>query len=225
MPIKNKSIKSQFNSASKNAVEKICVLFVSLGFMTMTGCRSVQLDKENWIDAQTREAQAIKNPDSHSQFNEWLKTFDHYKNSTLEDKVLSVDRIIDHFITYTTDNQQYGRPDYWASPFETFATRKGDCDDFAILKYYVLTKYLDVSQQECFFAVGSVKEQGHAFLLINLGSPKEPKWYVADNDGTGILREVKDLISWKIEFAFNDSQLKEFDDKAAKAVFKTASPH
>jgi hypothetical protein len=41
-------------------------------------------------------------------------------------------------IIYRTDMQIYGVEDYWAAPLETLYRRVGDCEDIAILKYFVL---------------------------------------------------------------------------------------
>lgn len=41
-------------------------------------------------------------------------------------------------IRYTSDQRLYQLPDYWASPIETFARGRGDCEDYAIAKYFTL---------------------------------------------------------------------------------------
>ncbi len=41
-------------------------------------------------------------------------------------------------IRYTSDQRLYQQPDYWASPLETFGQGRGDCEDYAIAKYFTL---------------------------------------------------------------------------------------
>lgn len=41
-------------------------------------------------------------------------------------------------IRYTSDQRLYQQPDYWASPLETFSQGRGDCEDYAIAKYFTL---------------------------------------------------------------------------------------
>ena len=36
------------------------------------------------------------------------------------------------------DAVTWGVPDYWATPLETLGKRRGDCEDYAIAKYYTL---------------------------------------------------------------------------------------
>ncbi len=44
----------------------------------------------------------------------------------------------DSAIIPTADAAQWGAEDHWSSPFETLQTRRGDCEDYAILKYVAL---------------------------------------------------------------------------------------
>lgn len=53
---------------------------------------------------------------------------------------LSQVKAVNHFFNrhrYIIDPKNYGVPDYWASPFQ-FMTRDGDCEDYAITKYFSL---------------------------------------------------------------------------------------
>lgn len=43
-------------------------------------------------------------------------------------------------IKYKIDMQHWGKNDYWAAPFEFMGTGAGDCEDYAIAKYYSLRK-------------------------------------------------------------------------------------
>ncbi|PIF04926.1 MAG: transglutaminase [Arcobacter sp.] len=41
-------------------------------------------------------------------------------------------------ITYKKDSSHWKKKDYWASPLELLATGAGDCEDYAIAKYFAL---------------------------------------------------------------------------------------
>jgi predicted transglutaminase-like cysteine proteinase len=41
-------------------------------------------------------------------------------------------------VLFTDDRQAWGVPDYWASPLELLAKGRGDCEDYAIGKYFSL---------------------------------------------------------------------------------------
>jgi len=56
-------------------------------------------------------------------------------------KTLQKLKIVNDFfnkITYKTDNAHWKKNDYWASPFEFLGTGAGDCEDYAIAKYFAL---------------------------------------------------------------------------------------
>lgn len=43
-------------------------------------------------------------------------------------------------ITYKLDSDHWNKKDYWAAPFEFMGTGAGDCEDYAIAKYFTLRK-------------------------------------------------------------------------------------
>ena len=51
-----------------------------------------------------------------------------------------VTKVNDFFneVSFSFDKDIYGVSDYWATPFEFLARDKGDCEDYAIAKYFVL---------------------------------------------------------------------------------------
>jgi len=56
-------------------------------------------------------------------------------------KTLEKLKIVNDFfnkIKYKRDNLHWKKKDYWASPFEFLGTGAGDCEDYAIAKYFAL---------------------------------------------------------------------------------------
>ena len=84
---------------------------------------------------------------------------------------------------YVEDWARWGLPDYWETP-EEFITQGGDCEDYAILKYFSLT-YLGFSPDdlrivvvrdanlEIYHAVLAVRQEGDEPLLLD-NQAKEP---------------------------------------------------
>lgn len=59
----------------------------------------------------------------------------------LQGDVARLQAINDFFnrrIVFRDDVQVWGQIDYWASPFETMGKGEGDCEDFALAKYFSL---------------------------------------------------------------------------------------
>jgi predicted transglutaminase-like cysteine proteinase len=46
--------------------------------------------------------------------------------------------VVDLAITPTRDEAQWGVADHWSPPFETLQSHRGDCKDYAIVKYVAL---------------------------------------------------------------------------------------
>jgi predicted transglutaminase-like cysteine proteinase len=81
-------------------------------------------------------------------------------------------------IRYVSDLQQFGELDRWSAPLASFATAKGDCEDYAIAKYVAL--------REAGFPEGELRlllvrdrtvRQDHAVLAARL----EGHWLILDN--------------------------------------------
>jgi predicted transglutaminase-like cysteine proteinase len=45
---------------------------------------------------------------------------------------------VDLAIAPTSDEAQWGEPDRWSDPLETLRSSRGDCEDYAIVKYLAL---------------------------------------------------------------------------------------
>ena len=45
-------------------------------------------------------------------------------------------------LPWISDDEHWGKRDYWATPIEMLATNGGDCEDFSIGKYLTLTQLL-----------------------------------------------------------------------------------
>ena len=53
-------------------------------------------------------------------------------------KLLAVNQFFNRRIRFREDIEVWGEVDYWASPLELLAKGEGDCEDFAIAKYFSL---------------------------------------------------------------------------------------
>ncbi len=55
-----------------------------------------------------------------------------------EDKLHRINDFFNQNITFDDDANVWLLPDYWATPLETIGRGRGDCEDFAIAKYFSL---------------------------------------------------------------------------------------
>lgn len=67
---------------------------------------------------------------------EWQQLLASLRNRSLRDQAVAVNEFANRF-RYVLDQDNYGKSDYWAIPRE-FLTLGGDCEDYAIIKYFSL---------------------------------------------------------------------------------------
>lgn len=97
---------------------------------------------------------------------------------------VAVNRLLD----YAEDADVYGESDHWGTPIEIMAAGRGDCEDFAILKYAALRR-IGMSADEMSLVI--VREKGtkslHAVLIVTL----DGRNLVLDNRSDEILEDVE----------------------------------
>lgn len=80
-------------------------------------------------------------------------------------------------ILYVEDPQNWGVPDYWATPLE-FITRDGDCEDYAIAKYVSLRELGFQPSQMRILVLNDLNLRiAHAILVVFL----DGRAYLLDN--------------------------------------------
>jgi len=53
-------------------------------------------------------------------------------------RLAAINEFFNRRILFADDDLVWGQPDYWASPLELLERGRGDCEDFAIAKYFAL---------------------------------------------------------------------------------------
>jgi len=72
-----------------------------------------------------------------------VERWDSMLQATKDEKILNKLKNVNDFfnkIKYKTDPRHWRKKDYWATPYEFLGTGAGDCEDYAIAKYYSLRK-------------------------------------------------------------------------------------
>ncbi len=102
-------------------------------------------------------------------------------------------------ITHADDIALYGARDYWATAAETLASRRGDCEDFAILKYQMLAAVgFDRSDMYLTLARDLVRNADHAVLIVRMGG----QYYMLDN-ATDVLLPADVSHDYRATMSFN----------------------
>lgn len=88
----------------------------------------------------------------------WDKVIEKAKD---EDILHQLKYVNDFFnkIKYRRDSDHWKKNDYWASPFEFLGTGAGDCEDYAIAKYFTL-RQLGVPDEKLRITYVKLKQRG-----------------------------------------------------------------
>lgn len=119
------------------------------------------------------------------------------KARTVED----VQRLVNR-IPYSYDKKQFGVEEYWQTPFETLTNLRGDCEDYAILKYYLLREMGYDDSELKILALRTKEGEGHAVLLVKRGG----KWLMLDNRYVRVMEVTKIPEKYTPLWAMNHSK-------------------
>ena len=110
-------------------------------------------------------------------------------------------------VSYSSDMDTYGVIDYWATPFEFLAHGEGDCEDYAIAKYFLL-KHLGIEANKMFITYVSVSGYTQAHMVLTYFETPDSEPLVLDNYNEKLLPASKrdDL---KPIYYFNPETLKD----------------
>ena len=96
---------------------------------------------------------------------------------------------------YSSDQVVWGRGDHWASPEEFIGRNAGDCEDFAIAKYYALRELgLAATSMQIAYVHDIQRHQYHIVLEVDLGAGRER--VILDNAQPLVMRRTqrRDLV-------------------------------
>ena len=93
----------------------------------------------NITDSQLNSIERKYGSSAKTRVEAWDSMIESSKNESLLNKIKNVNDFFNQ-ITYKTDAAHWKQKDYWATPFEFMGTGAGDCEDYAIAKYFSLIK-------------------------------------------------------------------------------------
>lgn len=135
----------------------------------------------------------------------WEELVRQDRSTSDRSKLDKVNRFFNDKLRFANDLDVWGTQDYWATPIEFLCKSAGDCEDFAIAKYFTL-KALGISDEKLRITyVKAVQYNIHHMVLTYYSTPDaEP--LVLDNlvDSINLASKRTDLVPI---FSFNGSGL------------------
>ena len=121
-------------------------------------------------------------------------------------------RAVNMAIRYASDFAQHGEADRWSAPLATFATGKGDCEDYAIAKYVALT---EAGFPRWRPAAGAGPRSRRPAGPCRAGRASRRRWLILDNRRSELM-EDSEASSFTPLFAINHRGVQLFAAPYAK---------
>jgi predicted transglutaminase-like cysteine proteinase len=116
-----------------------------------------------------------------------------------------VNRAVNLAIGLKSDEAHWGVEDYWNSPLETLRSGRGDCEDYAIVKYVALRAAgLARGDVKMVILRNSFPNEYHAVAVVRVNN----EWLILDNRSLALVRDT--MISATPEFLFDEDGMHRF---------------
>ena len=145
-------------------------------------------------------------PEARQRLLAWKRYAAQRGSGTLPEKELlaDVNRTLNR-IRFLDDSEHWGKEDYWATPAESVGSNGGDCEDFAIAKYFLLKELgVPIAKLRMTYVKATKLNQAHMVLAYYPRPEAEP--LVLDNleDAVRPASQRPDLIP---VYSFNDEEV------------------
>lgn len=103
-------------------------------------------------------------------------------------KVGFINRAVDLAISPASDEAQWQVPDRWSAPLDTLRSGRGDCEDYAIVKYAaLLAAGIPESDMKIVILTNAFPSEDHAVLAVRV----EGEWLILDNRRLALVRDTE----------------------------------
>ncbi len=115
------------------------ILIISFAIISFSSIILIASKTFNISESQLNSISSKYGSSGKNRVEAWDSMIESSKNESLLNKIKNVNDFFNQ-ITYKTDAAHWKQKDYWATPFEFMGTGAGDCEDYAIAKYFSLVK-------------------------------------------------------------------------------------
>lgn len=123
-------------------IKKTHLLLLMTGLVFLVACSS---KVPGISDVKLDEIEATYGKDARERVISWRNMIADSQSESSNGRLTSVNDFFNQ-LEFVDDEFHWQQQDYWATPVETIASNGGDCEDFAIGKYFTL-KELGISEQ------------------------------------------------------------------------------
>ncbi len=138
-----------------------------------------------------------------TRLSQYIKIKKKVKDFTLIRKLSHINTFYNKILP-VNDLEKYNADDYWATPKEFLIQGRGDCEDYALAKYFTLLE-LGIKKNTLFLSVVKVKNEANYHMVLLFIKDKNSMPLVLDNLSSKVLpfNKRKKLIP---KFIFNEKE-------------------
>ena len=192
------------STVNSNKITIVLFLVVVLAGLIITG--SVFTGEKFHIDQKVlQKVQEKYGQEARMRLVAWEEVLQRYSGATDREKLEKVNSFFNKKIVFASDMDVYGVEDYWATPVEALSRGAGDCEDYAIAKYFSL-KMMGVTEEKLRIAYVKALQYNIFHMVMVYYSSPEADPLVLDNlvDSIKPASERRDLLPI---FTFNGAGL------------------
>jgi predicted transglutaminase-like cysteine proteinase len=130
-------------------------------------------------------------------------------------KIGLINRAVDLAIKPVSDDAQWGVADRWSAPFETLRSSRGDCEDYAFLKYLALLEAgIPRDDLKIVILKNAFPHEDHAVVAVRV----DAQWLILDNRTLTLVRDV-DLMRATPEYVLDQAGVRHFVARGRASPF------
>ena len=188
---------------SKSCLKTALITF-TLGMLLKPYSGFVFADSIVLNDKQINELIGIYGSSAGNRLKDWRALILQNTNKTINEKLVLVNRFFNK-LEFVSDQEHWNKKDYWATPIEFLATQGGDCEDFAIAKYFTLRELdVPVERMRITYVKALTLNQAHMVLAYYKQPDAEPLLLDNIDEEVKPASQRKDLIP---VYSFNGDNL------------------
>ncbi|MEB0042872.1 transglutaminase-like cysteine peptidase [Pseudomonas sp. CCI3.2] len=136
----------------------------------------------------SRNAELLYGPlgEGRNRIDAWQRLLSTEKQISEKEKLEVVNQFFNHQIRYVEDIDNWHEIDYWATPIESLWKGAGDCEDYAIAKYFSLRR-LGVSNDKLLITYVKALRLNRAHMVLTYYSSPNAEPLVLDS----LINEIK----------------------------------
>ncbi|MGH8436320.1 MAG: cysteine protease LapG [Pseudomonas sp.] len=136
----------------------------------------------------SRQAEALYGPlgEGRQRIDAWQRLLASHAQVGEEEKLRVVNRFFNRQLRFQDDRSLWHATDYWASPVESLGRGAGDCEDFAIAKYFSL-RHLGVASEKLRITYVKALRLNQAHMVLTYYASPTATPLVLDNLNPAIL--------------------------------------